>query len=173
MEIQNLISIETVLIAMTDTSNLRELVSGLLRYCPGAKIYVLSQYYEATCKAVGADLERMLILFDQESDTLRPDLVVADLRPLPEEGNPADFSEHIDYDGINLLWLSVRAYANVLVVTNPGNYEELIQKIAVKDAKIDLQTRLEFNDRVFDLLEKYGEEVIRRYEKINQFRSKT
>lgn len=90
------------------------------------------------------------------------DLVVVNFYPFEktvEKGSPIEeILENIDIGGPSMLRASAKNFRHVLAVTDPADYRLVLEKI---DSGVDLETRLHFAKKAFQLSERYERAIAR------------
>ena len=93
------------------------------------------------------------------------DLVIVDLYPFEEtvantEATHEDIVEKIDIGGVSLIRAAAKNYADVLVVSDKSQYEDLV-KVLGKDCSSDLEAREEFAIEAFENTSSYDSEIFK------------
>ena len=93
------------------------------------------------------------------------DLVIVDLYPFEEtvantDATHEDIVEKIDIGGVSLIRAAAKNYADVLVVSDKSQYEDLV-KVLGKDCSSDLEAREEFAIEAFENTSSYDSEIFK------------
>ncbi len=92
------------------------------------------------------------------------DLVVVNLYPFQQTLTKVDVDdneiiENIDVGGPSMIRAAAKNYSTVTVITNPSDYEELLDKLKANDCATDLAFRKECAKKAFALTAKYDSAI--------------
>ncbi len=100
------------------------------------------------------------------------DLIIVNLYPFLEKAKAnlplSQMQEFIDIGGVSLLRAGAKNYENVLVLSNPGQYEEVLSVIESKDSKKINDLRLKLAMDAFKLTSYYDSRIAEFYDTSNK-----
>lgn len=108
-----------------------------------------------------------------EHDIKPIDIVVVNLYEFQkalEKGNPEDIIENIDIGGPSMVRSAAKNHKDVLIVTDPGDYDELLQRLRNDD--IDLAYRQKLAMKAYSLTAFYDSVIARYFSKLTGEESK-
>ena len=93
------------------------------------------------------------------------DLVVVNLYPFEQSVANPDCSleeaiENIDIGGPTMLRSAAKNYKDVAVVTDPQDYEALIEEMKKSEGSLSLETRFKLAQKVFQLTSQYDKAIV-------------
>ena len=102
----------------------------------------------------------------KEHDIRPIDMVVVNLYPFEqtvarENATDDEIVENIDIGGPSMVRSAAKNHNDVVVITNPEQYAEILEEMAASDGSVSFETRLKLARKAFELTSRYDSAIAR------------